>query len=177
MINALPNLQLHLQLPPNVTEITHPNAQIVSLTLDILAMLLSLEKKTEEYKVVLVIRSRCFEMIVRLALDFEQVVELTNKALFVLGLICFKFRPSQEILESATFQRPGDDTMEAAIVRLVRLVLFDNIESRRQIAFDCLKVCNGYILLTIVEIFVRKQGRTVIDFFHCQSTNVDLFQR
>jgi hypothetical protein len=85
VINAIPNLQYHLQLLPNITDSTHASAQIVSQALDVAILLVS--KKADDFKTIMVMKSRCFEMIVRLALDETQIVEITNKVIVSLVFI------------------------------------------------------------------------------------------
>ncbi|KAL0478970.1 golgin candidate protein [Acrasis kona] len=136
VVNAATNLQFLLELNPNVTDMTSPLAQTTSLALDIIIILL-LASKTNEFREQFTVNSLVMHRVVILALDTNPLVEIANKALFALGMICYHYRPAQECIESATFQK--QDTPESALVRLVRMVLFDHIESRRQISFDCLK--------------------------------------
>jgi len=65
--------------------------------------------------------------------------ETSKFALFLLGLLTYQCRPAQELLESFNFDRLRSGVLESAIVRLLRIVLYEGDELKRQIANDCLQ--------------------------------------
>jgi len=112
--------------------------KIIMTTLEIVYELIKDPRRSDEMKLVLCNTSILNNIIALALVDFENVT-ISYIALFILGLIVYQFKPAQEILESFTFERPRSEVMEAAIVRLVRIVLYDENELKRQIANDCLR--------------------------------------
>lgn len=64
-------------------------------------------------------------------------LEIEMRAMHVLGLVIHLHRPSQEYIESKTFAVSGEHH-EGALVRLVRIALYEYNDLRRQGAHSCL---------------------------------------